>query len=1073
MTFTGFAKRRNRIQSAPPQTREQRQIQAGTDQFLSDFDQRQQLEKASATQALDSLRVKFQADQDMRQSLYELQSEQARFRREQERSIYESEIAKLDAASAEKNELFESISGISQTASDYLVKQAEERAENRIQFGQGLAQKYGLTPDEVADLSELERGLDQYRLSDIPIIQRLRDMGASETELEQLIGLSGWAKEGAVRSAVQNAAGDYAGYLRQNSETKVLINGSEVSLAEAEQQQSLELQGAVLDKLRGNFLNEYLPNVKPEYIQNYSKQQFSIADSQRKTALSQEIEKSAGVANAMNERNSFITNVLSNADLQDPLSIAMSMQSELGKIEAYDNPAILNNHIGHIAKSVENRSIDIQTAQKFLSLNGFGVRYSELVDPIRQAITVRSNEVRQANSDEQLRQRRQSDQVMGRATLRFQDMKEAGVPITEDDINVVVRELEGLEIGPYIIGQSKARLAPYLEFDNEYHNDEEFKKENEAFFRGLPSDITLSDLARAGLSPELYRQAAQLIQSPEYPQVAKGTLSRKRRDYKNRLSEILFQGTKRPGEISSTLEPATDAVLDIWQNTYNTVYKQNGDANEAERAANSKVDEILLQANSNVGLLARKQSSVTSDGTLIFDREFGNFVTKPGQAPVITPDRNNLVDKVRRDPTVINTEQLIPTDALKVYAFDAQTNPNPTMPVELLTIFKASGIDPAKILQAQLDIARRTDPNIPEIPTEVLQKPRRSTERATEYSLENLADFIRYVPSDTELLLDRQSNYRNSQVLFSNESARVNPQRSAISYFRDLGFSNDDIVTWVAIMYGESGTSGWDSARRENSEERSYGRFQINTKVHSEFLASLGMRPEHMFDPMSNMKAAVMLYRRRIEAGDDGFADWGAYTNGSYLDHIDKARQDLIDFDNAPIGYQNRDNYRDDISDENLQSLGVLPYQSPLQLGSNAGIIITAERDSDQNQPGSDFVIEGGKNGAKFFWPYRSEVKKVGTGHSGYGNYVDILTTLPSGNTTQVRIAHFDSVNTQLTEGMLLPANTFLGTQGMTGSTNGAPHISADFYHESEFYTHNEEARIEFLNAYLKPRNYK
>ena len=90
-------------------------------------------------------------------------------------------------------------------------------------------------------------------------------MRASETELERLISLSGWAKEGAVRVAVQNAGSDYSGYLAENANSKFLINGNEVSLLDAERDESLELQAAVIDRLRDQFIDEYLPNVKPNH----------------------------------------------------------------------------------------------------------------------------------------------------------------------------------------------------------------------------------------------------------------------------------------------------------------------------------------------------------------------------------------------------------------------------------------------------------------------------------------------------------------------------------------------------------------------------------------------------------------------------------------------------------------------------------------------------------------------------------------------------------------------------------------------------------------------------------------
>ena len=73
------------------------------------------------------MRTKFQADQEFRQDLYDLQSEQARFRRQQAQTAYDNEVRKAEAADAEKNALMESISGISKTAGDYLLQQAETK----------------------------------------------------------------------------------------------------------------------------------------------------------------------------------------------------------------------------------------------------------------------------------------------------------------------------------------------------------------------------------------------------------------------------------------------------------------------------------------------------------------------------------------------------------------------------------------------------------------------------------------------------------------------------------------------------------------------------------------------------------------------------------------------------------------------------------------------------------------------------------------------------------------------------------------------------------------------------------
>jgi len=147
--------------------------------------------------------------------------------------------------------------------------------------------------------------------------------------------------------------------------------------------------------------------------------------------------------------------------------------------------------------------------------------------------------------------------------------------------------------------------------------------------------------------------------------------------------------------------------------------------------------------------------------------------------------------------------------------------------------------------------------------------------------------------------------------------------------------------------------------------------------------------------------------------------------------------------------------------------------------GRNKGIIITSAADAS-GEPGSDFVIEGGKRGANFYFPYPAKVHKVVAdqnwrtdlttnpgGRRGYGNYVDLTVTLPSGRVADVRAAHLDSVNPHLRPGAVLPGGALIGTQGDTGSAT-APHVSVDWYKPHGSYTPDLAARDEFLNSYLK-----
>ena len=150
---------------------------------------------------------------------------------------------------------------------------------------------------------------------------------------------------------------------------------------------------------------------------------------------------------------------------------------------------------------------------------------------------------------------------------------------------------------------------------------------------------------------------------------------------------------------------------------------------------------------------------------------------------------------------------------------------------------------------------------------------------------------------------------------------------------------------------------------------------------------------------------------------------------------------------------------------------------SMMQTGQNSDIIITSANDAS-GEPGSDFVISNGERGAKFYFPYSARVVAVESnsngetnlesnpgGQRGYGNYVDLEVTLPNGRTSDVRLAHFDDV-ANLQVGQILPENSFIGTQGRTGSTTGA-HVSADWYRPGTSQP-DTASRDWFLNNYLR-----
>ena len=111
---------------------------------------------------------------------------------------------------------------------------------------------------------------------------------------------------------------------------------------------------------------------------------------------------------------------------------------------------------------------------------------------------------------------------------------------------------------------------------------------------------------------------------------------------------------------------------------------------------------------------------------------------------------------------------------------------------------------------------------------------------------------------------------------------------------------------------------------------------------------------------------------------------------------------------------------------------------------------------NDTGGKGFDFVIAGGRRGEQFLSPFTAEVLKVskdprefnlekGATQRAYGNNVELRFRTPKGDTVDTLVAHFDQLNPNLKQGSIIPAGTFLGTQGRTGSTTG-PHVSMDFF---------------------------
>jgi hypothetical protein len=99
------------------------------------------------------------------------------------------------------------------------------------------------------------------------------------------------------------------------------------------------------------------------------------------------------------------------------------------------------------------------------------------------------------------------------------------------------------------------------------------------------------------------------------------------------------------------------------------------------------------------------------------------------------------------------------------------------------------------------------------------------------------------------------------------------------------GWPTHLIPTMIGVAGGESGrntgadtrTSGLDP---QGKREISIGLLQINYKVHKDLVHSMGYTEADLRDPVKNAKVGLRIYQMQ------GLGAWGAYTNGSFRDHL-------------------------------------------------------------------------------------------------------------------------------------------------------------------------------------------
>tara|TARA_B100001540_G_scaffold258925_1_gene237110 strand:+ start:165 stop:434 length:270 start_codon:yes stop_codon:yes gene_type:complete len=88
----------------------------------------------------------------------------------------------------------------------------------------------------------------------------------------------------------------------------------------------------------------------------------------------------------------------------------------------------------------------------------------------------------------------------------------------------------------------------------------------------------------------------------------------------------------------------------------------------------------------------------------------------------------------------------------------------------------------------------------------------------------------------------------------------------------------------IGIAGAESGRSTTADTRNtidpNSVSETSMGILQVNYKVHSDLVRSMGYTQKDLYDPLINAKVALRIYQMQ------GLGAWTTYTSGKYRDHL-------------------------------------------------------------------------------------------------------------------------------------------------------------------------------------------
>ena len=419
--FSGYAQQRG---FKPVSTAGRRRAIQNSPDLASvrSMEQARQLDRNNAVNAHEMLQERFRIDQQARQTFLDLETQAAGIERQAKLNRFDNEIERMKIESKERTELYESLAGISSTAADILVKENEKRKKAQLELSQNLVLQYGLTGQEVQELQSLEGGLLDYEGQQTPLLHRLRQQGASESDINTLMQSSGWNSYGAALGAVQNAGRDYDLYLTSKQDEDVTINGVNMSLASAEAQGDVAAIAGIFDRHRMNYLREFLPGFDPAFVAKHAREPMQQAESRRKRSLSTRMEATAREGNLAKEKQSLAIEL--NMDSTEPEQFMQIVEREAGGLDSDILGTVFNRKTEILTDLVKDGVVDPRFAEGILSSNVFAKQFNREVR-FTEAFPVKAAALRSAIQEQDNERSRIQINALADEKRRGQQMTQA------------------------------------------------------------------------------------------------------------------------------------------------------------------------------------------------------------------------------------------------------------------------------------------------------------------------------------------------------------------------------------------------------------------------------------------------------------------------------------------------------------------------------------------------------------------------------------------------------------------------------------------------------------------------